>query len=186
MPEKIVILDFGSQYTQVIARRVRECNVYSVILPFNTPAPELAALKPGGIILSGGPSSVYASDAPLPDKNVFVLGVPMLGVCYGVQVFAHFLGGRVEKGLKREYGKGTLTVKDSTCALFDKLPKSLQVWNSHGDKLTKIPNGFKPVAITENSEYAAIENRGQRMFGLQFHPEVVHTPRGREIIANFV
>ena len=186
MPEKIVILDFGSQYTQVIARRVRECNVYSIIVHYNTPAPEIAAMKPAGIILSGGPSSVYAADAPMPDKNLFALGLPVLGVCYGVQLFAQYLGGKVEKGLKREYGKGTLTVKDASCALFDKLPKSLQVWNSHGDKLTKIPDGFKPVAITENSEYAAIENRAKKFFGLQFHPEVVHTPRGREIISNFV
>ncbi len=186
MSEKIVILDFGSQYTQVIARRVRECSVYSVIIPFSTSATELAAMKPSGIILSGGPSSVYAVDAPMPDKNIFTLGVPVLGVCYGVQIFAHFLGGKVEKGLKREYGKGALTIKDSSCALFGKLPKSLQVWNSHGDKLTKIPNGFKPVAITENSEFAAIENRDRKFFGLQFHPEVAHTPRGREIISNFV
>jgi GMP synthase (glutamine-hydrolysing) len=161
MNEQIVILDFGSQYTQVIARRIRECNVYSQILRFDTPAHEIAELEPSGIILSGGPSSVYAKDAPLPDKNIFQLGVPVLGVCYGVQLFAHFLGGKVEKGQKREYGKGTLTVKDASCALFAKLPKSLQVWNSHGDKLTKIP-------------------------GLQFHPEVVHTPRGKEIISNFV
>jgi len=186
MNEQIVILDFGSQYTQVIARRVRECNVYSTIVHFNTPATEIARLKPSGIILSGGPSSVYAKNAPLPDKNIFSLGVPVLGICYGVQLLAHFLGGKVEKGLKREYGKGTLTVKDASCALFSKLPRSLQVWNSHGDKLTKIPNGFKPVAITENSEYAAIENRAKKFFGLQFHPEVAHTPRGKEIIANFV
>jgi GMP synthase (glutamine-hydrolysing) len=186
MPEKIVILDFGSQYTQVIARRVRECNVYSVIIHFNTPATEIAALKPSGLILSGGPSSVYAADAPMPDKNIFALGVPILGVCYGVQLFAQFLGGKVEKGLKREYGKTNLTIKDPACALFDQLPKSIQVWNSHGDKLTKIPNGFKPVAVTENSEYAAIENRAKKFYGLQFHPEVVHTPRGKEILANFV
>src|SRR6516164_5500760 len=186
MNEQIVILDFGSQYTQVIARRIRECNVYSTIIPFNTPAAKTAAMKPSGIILSGGPASVYAPKAPLPDKNIFSLGVPILGVCYGVQIFAHFLGGKVEKGLKREYGKGTLTVKDSSCALFSQLPKSLQVWNSHGDKLTKIPAGFKPVAVTENSEYAAIEKRDQKLFGLQFHPEVVHTPRGKEIISNFV
>jgi GMP synthase (glutamine-hydrolysing) len=186
MLEQIIILDFGSQYTQVIARRIRECNVYSQILRFDTPAAEIAKLKPGGIILSGGPSSVYAPDAPLPDKNIFSLGVPILGICFGVQLFAQFLGGKVEKGQKREYGKGTLTVKDSSCALFAKLPKSLQVWNSHGDKLTKIPDGFKPVAITENSEYAAIENRARKFFGLQFHPEVVHTPRGSEIISNFV
>ncbi len=186
MLEQIVILDFGSQYTQVIARRIRECNVYSTILRFDTPATEIAALKPSGIILSGGPSSVYSKDAPLPDKNIFALGVPILGICFGVQLFAQFLGGKVEKGQKREYGKGTLTVKDSSCALFAKLPKSLQVWNSHGDKLTKIPNGFKAVAVTENSEYAAIENRARKFFGLQFHPEVVHTPRGSEIISNFV
>ena len=186
MTEQIVILDFGSQYTQVIARRVRECNVYSTILHYNTPATEIAKLKPSGIILSGGPSSVYAKNAPLPDKEIFNLGVPVLGICYGVQLLAHFLGGKVEKGLKREYGKGTLTVKDGSCALFTKLPKSLQVWNSHGDKLTKLPNGFKPVAATENSEYAAIENRAKKYFGLQFHPEVVHTPRGREIYSNFV
>jgi len=186
MNEQIVILDFGSQYTQVIARRVRECNVYSQILRYDTPAVEIASVKPKGIILSGGPSSVYAPDAPLPDKNIFTLGVPVLGVCFGVQIFAQFLGGKVEKGLKREYGKGTLTVKDATCALFGQLPKSMQVWNSHGDKLTKIPAGFKPVAVTENSEYAAIEHRAKKFFGLQFHPEVVHTPRGREILANFV
>lgn len=186
MNEQIVILDFGSQYTQVIARRVRECNVYSTILPFHTPAAKIAAMKPRGIILSGGPSSVYAPKAPLPDKEIFNLGVPILGICFGVQLLAQFNGGKVEKGLKREYGKGVLTVKDSSCALFSKLPKSLQVWNSHGDKLTKMPAGFKTVATTENSEYAAIENRAKKFFGLQFHPEVVHTPRGKEIIANFV
>jgi GMP synthase (glutamine-hydrolysing) len=186
MNEQIVILDFGSQYTQVIARRIRECSVYSVILRYDTPAAEIAALKPRGIILSGGPSSVYAAAPPLPDKNIFALGVPVLGICYGVQLFAQFLGGRVEKGRKREYGKGTLTVKDASCALFGRLPGKLQVWNSHGDKLAKLPHGFKPVAVTDNSEYAAIENRARKFFGLQFHPEVVHTPRGKEIISNYV
>jgi GMP synthase (glutamine-hydrolysing) len=186
MTEQIVILDFGSQYTQVIARRVRECNVYSTILRFDTPAAEIAAMKPSGLILSGGPSSVYAANAPLPDKGIFSLGLPILGICFGVQLFAQFLGGKVEKGQKREYGKGTLTIKDKASALFAKLPANLQVWNSHGDKLTKIPNGFKPVAVTENSEYAAIEYRTKKFFGLQFHPEVVHTPRGKEILANFV
>jgi len=186
MNEQIVILDFGSQYTQVIARRIRECNVYSTILRFDTPAVKIAALKPSGIILSGGPSSVYAKDAPLPDKNIFSLGVPVLGICFGVQLLAQFLGGKVEKGQKREYGKGTLQIKDKSCALFSNLPEQLQVWNSHGDKLTKLPRGFKPVAVTENSPFAAIENRAQKLFGLQFHPEVVHTPRGSEIISNFV
>ena len=186
MNEQIVILDFGSQYTQVIARRVRECNVYSTIVSYKTSAAKIAAMKPRGIILSGGPSSVYAPDAPLPDKTIFELGVPVLGICFGVQLLAQFLGGKVEKGLKREYGKGTLTIKDKSCALFAKLPTNLQVWNSHGDKLTKIPNGFKAVAVTENSEYAAIENRAKKFFGLQFHPEVAHTPRGKEILTNFV
>jgi GMP synthase (glutamine-hydrolysing) len=186
MNEQIVILDFGSQYTQVIARRVRECNVYSTIIPFHTTAAEIAAMKPSGIILSGGPSSVYEAKAPLPDKALFALGLPVLGICFGLQLFAQFLGGRVEKGLKREYGKGTLMVKDPSCALFARLPAQLQVWNSHGDKLTKIPRGFQPVAVTENSEYAVIENRAKKFFGLQFHPEVAHTPRGKEIIANFV
>jgi len=186
MNEQIVILDFGSQYTQVISRRIRECNVYSTILRFDTPAVKIAALKPSGIILSGGPSSVYAKDAPLPDKTIFSLGVPVLGICFGVQLFAQFLGGKVEKGQKREYGKGTLRVKDPSCALFQGLPEQLQVWNSHGDKLTKLPRGFKPVAVTDNSPFAAIENRAQKLFGLQFHPEVVHTPRGSEIISNFV
>ena len=186
MTEQIVILDFGSQYTQVIARRIRECNVYSVILRYDTPAAEIAALAPKGLILSGGPSSVYAKDAPLPDPAIFKLGLPVLGICYGLQVLAHFLGGKVEPGLKREYGKGTLRVKDSFCPLFANLPETLQVWNSHGDKLTKVPRGFKPVAVTENSDYAALEHHTARMFGLQFHPEVAHTPQGREIIANFV
>jgi GMP synthase (glutamine-hydrolysing) len=184
--EQIVILDFGSQYTQVIARRIRECNVYSIIVPFDKSAAEIAAMKPSGLILSGGPSSVYAKNAPLPDKAIFNLGVPILGICFGVQLLAQFLGGKVEAGQKREYGKGTLTVKDRNCALFAGLPEKLQVWNSHGDKLTKLPSGFKPVATTENSDYAAIENKKQSFFGLQFHPEVVHTPQGREIISNFV
>ena len=186
MNEQIVILDFGSQFTQVIARRIRECNVYSTILRFDTPAAEIAALEPSGIILSGGPSSVYAADAPLPDKAIFNLKVPILGICYGIQLLAHYLGGKVEKGQKREYGKGTLQVKDSFCPLLANLPETLQVWNSHGDKMTKIPHGFKAVAVTENSDFAVIENHARKMFGLQFHPEVAHTPRGREIIANFV
>ena len=186
MPEQIVILDFGSQYTQVIARRIRECNVYSVILRYDTPAAEIARLNPKGLILSGGPSSVYARNAPLPDRAVFQLGLPVLGICYGLQLLAHYLGGKVEPGQKREYGKGTLRVTDSFCPLFANLPETLQVWNSHGDKLTKMPKGFRAVAVTENSDYAAFEDRGRKVFGLQFHPEVAHTPRGREIIANFV
>jgi len=186
MNEQIVILDFGAQYTQVIARRVRECNVYSSILRYDTPAANIATLAPKGIILSGGPASVYAKRAPLPDRGIFALGVPVLGLCYGEQVLAHLLGGRVEKGLKREFGKGTLRISDRRCGLFRGLPGQIQVWNSHGDKLTKLPRGFKAVAVTENSPYAAIEQRARKFFGVQFHPEVAHTPRGREIISNFV
>lgn len=186
MNEQIVILDFGSQYTQVIARRIRECSVYSTILRFDTPAAEIARLAPKGIILSGGPNSVYAPDAPLPDKAIFKLGVPVLGICYGVQLLAHFLGGKVEKGQKREYGKGTLKVKDRGCALFAGLPAELQVWNSHGDKLTRLPKGFAVVGTTDNSDFAAIENADRKFFGIQFHPEVAHSPRGKEVLANFV
>ena len=186
MTEQIVILDFGSQYTQVIARRIREAQVYSSILAFRTPAREIARLAPRGLILSGGPSSVYASEAPLPDPAIFELGVPILGICYGVQLFAQFLGGKVEPGEKREYGKGTLTVTDSGSPLFRRLPRTLQVWNSHGDKLTRLPAGFRPVARTENSEYAAIADPRRQFYGIQFHPEVVHTPRGKEVLGNFV
>lgn len=186
MNEQIVLLDFGSQYTQVIARRIRECQVFSTILRFDASAAEIARLAPRGLILSGGPNSVYAPDAPLPDVGILDLGIPILGICYGMQIFAHYLGGKVEKGAKREYGKGTLTVRDGKCPLFRKLPRTLQVWNSHGDKLSRMPTGFKAVAVTDNSEYAAIENRGRQLYGIQFHPEVAHTPRGKQIIANFV
>src|SRR5438046_6646929 len=139
MNEQIVILDFGSQYTQVIARRIRECDVFSTIVRYDTPGKQIAGLRPSGLVLSGGPASVYAADAPLPDKGVFRLGVPILGICYGVQIFGHFLGGKVEKGLKREFGKGTLAVRDGWCALFKGLPEPLQVGNSHGDRLTRLP-----------------------------------------------
>ena len=186
MLQQIVILDFGSQYTQVIARRVREHSVYSRILRYDTSAKDILRLNPNGIILSGGPASVYARNAPMPDPEIFSLGVPVLGICYGVQLLAHFLGGRVEKGLKREYGKGALGVTDGYCPLFANLPESLQVWNSHGDKLTQLPHEFKSVAVTDNSPYAAIEDRKRKLFGLQFHPEVAHTPMGGEIISNFV
>src|SRR5438445_5433329 len=185
MAEQIIILDFGSQYTQVIARRIRECNVYSAILRYDTPAAEIAALNPKGIILSGGPASVYAKRAPLPDHAIFKLGLPMLGVCYGLQVMGHFLGGQVEPGLKREFGKGTLRVKDSFCPLFANLPEMLQVWNSHGDRITSLPKGFKSVATTEHSDFAAVEHRSKKLFGLQFHPEAVHTPRRKEVTAKF-
>jgi GMP synthase (glutamine-hydrolysing) len=182
---RIVILDFGSQYTQVIARRVRECQVYSQILPCETPVEKIAALHPKGLILSGGPASVYAKDAPQPDPAIFELGLPILGICYGVQLMAHHLGGKVEDSERREYGRGQLHVTKSS-ALFAGLGEIVDVWNSHGDKLTKLPHGFHAVAQTDNSPYAAIEDARKKIFGIQFHPEVVHTPRGKEIIQNFV
>ncbi len=182
---RVVILDFGSQYTQVIARRVRECQVYSQILPYDTPAKEIAALNPKGIILSGGPSSVYAKKAPHPDRAIFSLGLPVLGICYGVQLMAHFLGGKVENSGQREYGHGQLRLTRK-CPLFDGLGKAMDVWNSHGDKLTKLPAGFRAVGRTDNSPFAAIEDPKRRLYGIQFHPEVVHTPRGKELLENFV
>ncbi|MBP8261552.1 MAG: glutamine-hydrolyzing GMP synthase [Verrucomicrobia bacterium] len=184
--EQIVILDFGSQYTQVIARRIRECNVFCLIHPWDTRADRLAALGPRGLILSGGPASVYAPEAPRPDPGIFDLGVPILGICYGLQLIAQEMRGKVEPGDKREYGKGTLRIARRGCPLFRGLPGTLQVWNSHGDRLTRLPRGFESVAVTENSDYAAIEHRSRRIYGLQFHPEVAHTPRGAEILANFV
>lgn len=182
---RILILDFGSQYTQVIARRVRELQVYSEIIRYDTPASVIGSLRPAGIILSGGPASVYSKKAPLPDARIFELGIPILGICYGMQLMGKFLGGTVERSERREYGRGELETLDKS-VLFQGLPPKLEIWNSHGDKLTKLPKDFLAIAQTSNSPYAAIENRGRKIFGLQFHPEVAHTPRGKEIISNFV
>ena len=184
-PSRIVILDFGSQYTQVIARRVRECQVYSQILRHDTPAKKIAALRPNGLILSGSPSSVYGKDAPRPDPAIFDLGLPILGICYGAQLMAHLLGGKVEHSSHREYGSGILQLRRE-CPLFHGLPATLDIWNSHGDKITKPPHGFRAVGQTDNSPYAVLEQPKKKFYGLQFHPEVVHTPRGKEILANFV
>ncbi len=185
MPQIIAVLDFGSQYTQVIARRVRECNVYSRIYHYATPASELEKDGVCGVILSGGPSSVYSPKAPLPDKAVFDLGVPVLGICFGIQLMGHLLGGKVAPGQQREYGLGTIS-QDGICPLFKALPESFKVWNSHGDKLISLPEGFEARARTENSEFAAIENASRRFYGIQFHPEVFHTEHGVDIIRNFL
>ena len=182
---KILILDFGSQYTQVIARRVRECQVYSEIVRFNITAAEVAESKPNGIILSGGPASVYDEHAPQIDPQVFSLGIPVLGICYGVQLMAHHLGGLVEFSPRREYGAGSLHLTHDS-QLFDGVGPQIDIWSSHGDKLTSLPPGFHTVARTENSEFAAIEDSKRKLYGLQFHPEVAHTPRGKEILQNFV
>ncbi|MEI8063855.1 MAG: glutamine-hydrolyzing GMP synthase [Verrucomicrobiota bacterium] len=183
--EQIVILDFGSQYTQVIARRIRECQVFSQILRYDTPASKLAKLKPSGIILSGGPCSVYDKKAPHCESGIWKLGVPILGICYGMQLMAHQLGGKVQPGGKREYGPAEIDIaKDTT--LFREMLYEQQVWMSHGDKVTKLPTGFITVAQSLNSPYAAIADNKRRLFGLQFHPEVHHTPNGKQIISNFV
>ncbi len=182
---RIFILDFGSQYTQVIARRIRECQVYSEIVRFDIPAAEIAAAKPNGIVLSGGPASVYDERAPQLDPGIFSLGIPVLGICYGMQLMARHLGGQVEFSERREYGAGMLHVSNGS-QLFEGIGGQLDIWNSHGDKVTSLPDGFRAAAHTENSRFAAIENPETRLYGLQFHPEVAHTPRGKEIIQNFV
>jgi GMP synthase (glutamine-hydrolysing) len=182
---EILILDFGSQYTQVIARRIRELQVYSEIVPFDISAAEVAKLHPNGIILSGGPASVYDKGAPQIDLQIFSLGIPILGICYGLMLMAQHLGGQVEFTGRREFGAGILRITDGS-QLFDGLGAQLDVWNSHGDEVTALPRGFLSAARTERSNYAAIEDPARKLYGLQFHPEVAHTPRGKEILQNFV
>jgi GMP synthase (glutamine-hydrolysing) len=185
MPQTIAVLDFGSQYTQIIARRIREFQVFSKIYHFSTPPEKLRADGVIGIILSGGPNSVFAPKAPIPDPGIFEMGVPVLGICYGLHLMGHMLGGKVVKGSRREYGHGTLEVSRRG-RLFAKLPKRLRVWNSHGDKLLKIPPGFLAIARTENSPYAVLEDLKRDFYAIQFHPEVFHTERGVDIIRNFL
>ena len=180
----IVILDFGSQYTQLIARKVRESNVYCEIHPFNTKWETIAPLKPSGIILSGGPSSVYEKGAPKPDKKIFSSGLPLFGICYGLQCIVEHFGGKVQPATRREYGPANVNVvhRDS---LFDTLPDTLPVWMSHGDAATRMPKAFMTLAKTENAPHAAIKHETLPIFGVQFHPEVHHTPDGVAIIKNF-
>ncbi len=185
MAQTIAVLDFGSQLTQVIARRIRECQVYSKIYHFSTPAARLREEGVVGIILSGGPQSVYAKTAPHPDPEIFRLGVPVLGICYGVQLMGHFLGGKVAHSKAREYGHGRLTIRKPG-KLFAGLPRSLRIWNSHGDKLTKLPPGFTATAVSDNSPFSGIEDARRGFYGIQFHPEVFHTERGVDMIRNFL
>ncbi|HSH09484.1 MAG TPA: glutamine-hydrolyzing GMP synthase [Oceanipulchritudo sp.] len=185
MPQIIAVLDFGSQYTQVIARRLRECQVYSKVYRFDTPVSQLEKEGVSGVILSGGPSSVFAEKAPLSDEAIFSMGVPVLGICYGLQLIGRLLGGTVAKSTEREYGRGTLDITGQS-RLFEGIPPQIQVWNSHGDKLIELPAGFEPVARTENSDFAAIEDKQRRFYGLQFHPEVFHTEKGTDILRNFL
>ncbi|HUG43703.1 MAG TPA: glutamine-hydrolyzing GMP synthase [Acidobacteriota bacterium] len=182
--ESVLILDFGSQYTQLIARRIREARVYSEILPYDAPWEEIEGRSPRALILSGGPSSVFAADAPHPDPRVYDFSGPILGICYGMQLLAHHYGGRVQPARAREYGKSHVrSLGGST--LFAGLPETLQVWMSHGDQIEGIPDGFTLLARSDNAP-AAMEDARRERWGLQFHPEVAHTPQGREILENFL
>jgi len=183
--ETIAIIDFGSQYSHLIARRVRECHVYCELIPYDAPWEEIASLRPRGFILSGGPASVYEPGAPLAPARIYDSHLPILGICYGMQVLTHQLGGQVTSGTKHEYGQAILHISDEGSPLFLGLPPSLAVWMSHGDQILEVPPGFKALAYTENSPAAVIGN-GNDIFGLQFHPEVAHTPQGKTILQNFL
>ena len=183
--EGIAIIDFGSQYSHLIARRVRELKVYSEIISHEATWQEVALINPLGVILSGGPSSVYDEGSPLAPSWVYERGIPVLGICYGMQVLAHQLGGKVVPGLKREYGHAVLHQNLSGSPLFSGLTPSIPVWMSHGDQIQELPPGFKVLAYTENSPMAVMED-GHRIYGLQFHPEVAHTPQGKTVLENFL
>jgi len=182
--EKILILDFGGQYTQLIARRFRELGVYCEIHPCTMKAEAMRAFGPRGVVFSGGPASVLAEGSPRADRAVFELGVPVLGICYGLQLFAHELGGKVDRAAHREFGPATIDTRPSS-ELFEGLPGKLDVWMSHGDRVESLPPGFEPIASTPSAPFAAAADRRRRLYGVQFHPEVVHTPRGKEILRNF-
>ena len=183
--EAIIVLDFGSQYNLLIARRVRECSVYCELMPHDTPWEKIAPLNPKGFILSGGPASVYEPGAPLAPAYIYESNLPILGICYGMQVIAKQLGGQVMPGTKREYGHAILHLSDVDSPLFADLPASTPVWMSHADKIVEMPPDFGAMAYTENSPFAVMGN-GSRIHGLQFHPEVAHTPEGKTILRNFV
>lgn len=183
--ELIVILDFGGQYTQLIARRVRECRVYCEIVPYFMPLEEIRARKPYGIILSGGPSSVYEENAPSLPIGVFGLGVPVLGICYGMQLMAYLLGGKVLRASHREYGRTHVEITNRE-GLFKGLDRKTWCWMSHGDRVDTVPNGFMISASTDSAPVAAMEDNIRKLYGVQFHPEVVHTPEGKKILKNFL
>jgi len=180
----IVVLDFGGQYTQLIARRIRELQVFSAILPCTASIEEIRALEPAGIVLSGGPSSVYDATAPVCDPKVLQLDVPVLGICYGMHWLTHTLGGKVERAERREYGPAQLDIENGS-KLFSNCPGQFKIWNSHGDHVVGLPEGFAVTGRTDNA-VGAMEHIGKRFYGLEFHPEVNHTERGTEILSNFV
>jgi GMP synthase (glutamine-hydrolysing) len=184
--EAVAILDFGSQYTQLIARRVRENHVYCELVPWHAPYEQIERLNPCGFILSGGPASVYDEGAPTLPNYVLARGLPVLGICYGMQLLAHALGGRVVPAREQEYGPAELSILALSSPLFAGLPFSMKVWMSHGDRVEELPPGFVALASTANAPIAAIGDEARQLYGLQFHPEVVHTPQGEEIIGNFL
>ncbi len=184
-PDSIVVLDFGSQFAQLIARRVRELNVYSELLPHDTPWVEIERRAPRGVILSGGPMSVYDPDAPKPDPAIWAGRIPVLGICYGAQLMALELGGDVVPTAKREYGPATVSIT-ADGGLFTGLDRRQPVWMSHGDAITRMPEGFTATAQTDSSPFAGMVDAGRNLYGIQFHPEVVHTPHGRDLLRNFV
>jgi GMP synthase (glutamine-hydrolysing) len=183
--EMVLVMDFGGQYSQLIARRIRECGVYCEIVPFNVTIAKIKELNPKGIIFSGGPSSVYSENAPHCDAKVFELKIPVLGICYGMQLTAHTLGGTVEHASSREYGNTRLYV-DQNSGVFAQISDETQVWMSHGDCIDSPPPGFAVTAHTNSTPVAAMENVGQQLYGVQFHPEVVHTPEGMKMLRNFL
>jgi GMP synthase (glutamine-hydrolysing) len=184
MNEKVIILDFGSQYTQLIARKVRECGVYAEIYPYNLNIEEIQRHHPKGIILSGGPASVFDTNAPHPDKKIFSMDIPILGICYGLQLITYHLGGKVGKANKREYGRAVFKIA-SADPIFEDIPAESIVWMSHGDKIDDIPPNFIILGKTENS-ISAIRSQNKKIYGLQFHPEVHHTIYGKKILENFL
>lgn len=185
--EKVLVLDFGSQTTQLIARRVREARVYCEIHPCTMPLDEIKSFAPKGVILSGGPASVYADGAPTVDAGVFELGVPILGICYGMQIITHLLGGQVAGGEKREYGPATLNLQTAAGPFRElDISEDQQVWMSHGDRIETMPTGFAAMAISPNSPVAAMGDTARKFYGVQFHPEVHHTPQGAAMLASFV
>ena len=182
--DKIIVLDFGSQYSHLICRRIREFSVYAELVPFDISMEDLKQKKPKGIILSGGPASVYNSDAPLPQKEIFDAGLPLLGICYGHQLIVNKFGGKVKRANK-EYGSSVLMMDDES-KLFDGIGSTIRAWMSHGDEAEEIPDSFEIIGHTENAHAAAIANKSKTVFGIQFHPEVIHTEQGANILKNFV
>ena len=181
--ENIIVLDFGGQYSHLITRRIRDLSVYAELLPYDTSADKIASMNPSGIILTGGPNSVYDENSPKPDSKIFDLGIPILGICYGLQIIVDKMGGSITRTDKREYGKAMLSIQ-SEQKLFQGLESNTDVWMSHGDATKILPDNFESIANTENSPYAAI--RSNNLFGVQFHPEVTHTKDGRKILSNFI